>query len=328
MDTEMNLAINPDRDAPAWLVWVNLWIVYIVWGSTYLAIRVMVETMPPLMASGIRFLTAGSLAYVYLLLRRGRDGVRVSRSEVLSSLAIGSALLLGGNGLVAIAEQEVPSGLAALVIASTPLWVVLLRALFGERVPIGTIVGVITGFIGVGVLVVPGEGTSGAPVTGLLLLVLAAGLWASGSFFSKRLPLPRDPFLSTVMQMLLGGGVLMLAGLMRGEADGFVLEDFSTRSIVAVAYLVVIGSLVAFRAYTWLLQHAPISKVATYAYVNPVIAIVLGALILNEEITMVILAGAALIVASVAFIVSRESGGPSTRSSEPTAEPALATSDS
>ena len=319
--------MKADRDAPAWKVWVNLWIVYIVWGSTYLAIRVMVETMPPLMASGVRFMTAGVLAYAWLLFRRGPAGVRVSRSELGASALIGAALLLGGNGLVAIAEESVPSALAALVIASTPLWVVLLRAAFKERVPGGTLLGVVVGFIGVAVLVVPGERTGHAPLGGLLLLVLAAGLWASGSYFSKRVPLPKDPFLSTTMQMLTGGAILMAAGLMRGEAQGLQLEEFSARSITAVLYLIFIGSLVAFTAYTWLLQHAPISKVATYAYVNPVIAIVLGAVILSEEITTFILAGAALIVASVAFIVRKEASRPRAPAGDAAPEAALATSD-
>lgn len=325
----MNLAINPDRHAPAWLVWTNLWIVYIVWGSTYLAIRVMVETMPPLLASGVRFLSAGALAYVYLLIRRGPSGVRVTRSELLASTVIGTALLLGGNGLVSIAERDVPSALAALVIASTPLWVVILRAVFGDRIPTGTLVGVAVGFVGVGVLVIPGGGSADAPLSGLLLLVIAAGLWASGSFFSKRLPLPRDPFLSTVMQMLAGGVVLVVAGMARGEAGELVVGAFSARSLGALVYLIFIGSLVAFTAYTWLLQHAPISKVATYAYVNPVIAIFLGAIILDEAITASILVGAALIVAAVAFIVSKESARPSPDAASVDAAPeaALASSD-
>lgn len=323
----MNLAMKADKDAPAWKVWANLWIVYIVWGSTYLAIRVMVETMPPLMTSGVRFLTAGVLAYVWLLLRRGTAGVRVTRAELGASALIGAALLLGGNGLVSIAEESVPSALAALVIASTPLWVVLLRALFKERVPGGTLLGVAVGFIGVAVLVIPGGSEGHAPLGGLLLVVLAAALWASGSFFSKRLSLPRDPFLSTVMQMLTGGAILIIAGLARGEAQGLDVQGFSTRSIIAVLYLIFIGSLVAFTAYTWLLQHAPISKVATYAYVNPVIAIFLGAVILGEEITTYILAGAALIIASVAFIVRQEGPGSRARAAEAAPEGALATSD-
>jgi drug/metabolite transporter (DMT)-like permease len=323
----MNLMAKADRDAPTWKVWVNLWIVYIVWGSTYLAIRVMVETMPPLLTSGLRFTTAGLIAYTWLRVRRGREGVRVTRSEVASSAMIGAALLLGGNGLVSIAEEAVPSGLAALVIASTPLWVVLLRALFGEKISGGTLLGVAVGFIGVAVLVVPGEGGGHAPLWGLVLLVVAAGLWASGSFFSKRLDLPKDPFLSTVMQMLTGGAILILAGLIRGEAAGLQIDRFSARSIVAVLYLIFIGSLVAFTAYTWLLQHAPISKVATYAYVNPVIAILLGAIILNEEITTFILVGAALIIASVAFIVRKEGASSKHRPSEAAPEGALVTAE-
>ena len=322
------MMMRADRDAPAWKVWASLWIVYIVWGSTYLAIRVMVETMPPLLTSGVRFTTAGVIAYAWLRIRRGRAGVRVTRSELAASALIGAALLLGGTGLVSIAEEEVPSGLAALVIASTPLWVVLLRRVFGERISGGTLLGVLVGFIGVGILVVPGEGGGHAPLWGLALLVMAAGSWASGSFFSKRLELPKDPFLSTVMQMLTGGGIMILAGLVRGEAAGLAFDRFSGRSIVAVLYLIFIGSLLAFTAYTWLLQHAPISKVATYAYVNPVIAILLGSVILNEEITTLILVGAALIIASVAFIVRKESAGPAQdRAADAAPEGALATSD-
>jgi drug/metabolite transporter (DMT)-like permease len=299
---------RPER-APGWLVWTCLWIVYIVWGSTYLAIRVTVETMPPLLTGGVRFMVAGAVMYLVLLARGGLEKVRFSRNEVLPSLLIGGALVLGGNGLVMVAEQEVPSGLAALIIAAVPLWVVVMRGVVGESIPRGTLIGVIVGFAGVALLLLPGgaEGERGG-VGGFLLVVLASLSWALGSFMSKRAELPDDPFLSTSLQMLLGGVLCIPAGLAIGEAGEVHVSSFSGDSLLAFAYLVVVGSLLAFTAYVWLLQHAPISKVATYAYVNPVIAIFLGAIILSEDITVTILLGALIIVGSVATIVRRESG--------------------
>jgi len=307
---------------PSWLVWTALWVVYIVWGSTYLAIRVTIETLPPLLTAGLRFMVAGAIVYLFLLLKRGRSGVAVSRREVGASALVGAALLFGGNGMVTLAERTVPSGLAALIIASVPLWVVLLRFIARERVSLGTLGGVIVGFIGVSILVVPSDRPAGATLGGMLLLVAASFSWASGSFFSKKLPLPRDAFLSTAVQMLAGGAVMFSAGLARGEMTGLDPSRFSGASIAAFIYLIFAGSLLAFTAYVWLLQNAPISKVATYAYVNPVIAILLGWLILKEEVTPLILVGAAVIVASVAAIVQKEAAPPAAE--EPPAEPSAA----
>lgn len=298
---------HADRDAPTWLIWAALWTVYIIWGSTYLAIRVAVETMPSLLMAGVRFFVAGLVIFIAILARKGGNGVRVTRREVASSALIGSLLCLGGNGLVTIAEEKVPSALAALLVASVPLWVVLWRFVARDRIPPTTLAGVVVGFIGVAILVLPGEHPGGADITGMLTVVLAASLWATGSFFSKRVSLPRDPFLSTSVQMLTGGAIMTLAGLLRGEAAGVDVASFSTASLLAFAYLIVFGSLLAFTAYVWLLQHAPISKVATYAYVNPVVAIFLGWLILDETITTTIVVGATVIVASVAAIVRMES---------------------
>jgi drug/metabolite transporter (DMT)-like permease len=302
----MRLPEAREQIAPSWLVWAALWTVYIVWGSTYLAIRVTVETMPPLLAASARFFAAGGLMALILTIKRGRGALRASRAEIGGAALVGTLLLLGGNGIVMIAEQDVPSGLAALLIASTPLWVVLLRYLAKERISTGTLVGVAAGFIGVALLVLPGDKPEGAPLLGMLLIVLAAFLWGTGSFLSKRVPLPKDPLVSTALQMLLGGVSLAIAGLALGEGSGIHFEEFSGRSMFALAYLVVFGSLLAFTAYVWVLQHAPISKVATYAFVNPVIAIFLGWILLNEEVTTWILAGAGVIVASVAFIVRKE----------------------
>jgi drug/metabolite transporter (DMT)-like permease len=289
---------------PGWLVWAALWVVYIVWGSTYLAIRVTVETLPPLLAGGARFILAGLVLYSVLLVRRGRARMRITRAELAGSAVVGTALLLGGNGLVMVAEQDVSSSLTALLISAVPLWVVLFRYAAGEKVAVGTLIGVLVGFVGVGILVMPGG--SGGDLLGALVVVAASFLWATGSILSKKLVLPKDPFLSTAVQMLCGGVSLSVAGLIAGEG-AFDLGGFSADSLLALAYLVVIGSLLAFTAYVWLLQNAPISKVATYAYVNPVIAIFLGWAILSERITAVVLMGAAIIVASVAFIVSKES---------------------
>ncbi len=289
------------------MVWAALWTVYIVWGSTYLAIRVTVETLPPFLAGGVRFLVAGALMWTFLRIRKGKEAMRITRSQLRSTLIIGMLLLLGGNGLVMTAEQEVPSGLASLIIASTPLWVVLYRYLARDNVSRGTLVGVAVGFVGVAVLVLPADRPDGASLWGIFLLLIAAASWGNGSFLSSRIEMPADPIVSTSYQMLLGGAALALTGLVLGEFRGLDAGEFSTRSIIAFSYLVFIGSLVAFTAYVWVLQHAPVSKVATYAYVNPVIAIFLGWFVLAEEITPAIFVGAGIIVTSVAFIIRKES---------------------
>jgi drug/metabolite transporter (DMT)-like permease len=312
--------------APAWLVWAALWTVYIVWGSTYLAIRVTVETLPPLLTAGIRFLVAGAIVVGFLAVKRGMPAVRVTKRELGSSALVGGLLLCGGNGLVVLAERDVPSSLAALVIASVPLWVVVFRAVTGDRVPFVTLAGVAVGFVGVAILVLPGDQPGGTTLWGLLLLVVASASWATGSFTSTRLALPQDPFLSTGVQMLCGGAWLSVAGLAMGEASAIDAERFSLASILALVYLIIAGSLAAFTAYVWLLQNAPISKVSTYAYVNPVIALVLGWVILDERLTVPMLVGAGVIVASVAFTVTKESGAkmPARGAEAPEPGPALA----
>jgi drug/metabolite transporter (DMT)-like permease len=289
--------------APAWKVWTGLWIVYIVWGSTYPAIRVMVETVPPLLGAGARFLVAGAVMLAVLSLHRD---VRPTRAQLLSALAVG-ILLPGANAVVTVAEQEVPSNLAALLIASVPLWVLLMRRTSGEPVSRGGIAAVLVGFAGVALLLQPGEQSEGASLLALGSCVFAAVMWASGSFASPRLQLPGDPLVSTGWQMLLGGLVITATGLAVGEAGEVDVEAFSLRSLAALLYLIVFGSWLAYSAYAWLLQNAPISRVATYAYVNPVVAIVLGVLILDELITPVTLVGAATVVVSVALVTRIES---------------------
>jgi drug/metabolite transporter (DMT)-like permease len=287
-------------------VWTGLWIVYLVWGSTYLAIRVMVETVPPLLGAGMRFAIAGAAIVAVLALRRGGAFVRPTRAQLAGALLVGT-LLMGANGVVSVAEQEVPSGMAALLVASVPLWVLVLRRLAGDRVPRASLAAVLVGFAGVALLLRPGEQSGEATVLGLAAVVAAAVMWASGSFASPRVQLPGHILLSTGWQMLLGGLVCVVAGLVTGEAADVRPSEFSLESVLAFAYLIVFGSWVAFTAYAWLLQNAPLSKVATYAYVNPVVAILLGMLILDEAVTWVTVLGATIIVVSVALVVRTES---------------------
>ena len=243
--------------------------------------------------------------------------MRITRAQAGAAALAGTLLLFGGNGLVTLAEEDVPSGLAALVIGAVPLWVVLMRLMDRDKVPVGTLAGVAVGFAGLAVLVLPGDRPGDAPLGGMLLLVLASISWAAGSFHSKRLELPGDTLVSTAFQMLLGGAAMTLVALAAGEGTQVDLGAFSTRSALAFLYLILAGSLLAFTAYTWLLQNAPISTVATYAYVNPVIAVVLGAAILSEEVTATVALGAAAIVISVAAVVRRESSGTAAAQSPP-----------
>jgi drug/metabolite transporter (DMT)-like permease len=308
----MATTLSPTHPAAArpqaseWQIWTGLWIVYLVWGSTYLAIRVVVETVPPFLSAGGRFVLAGAAMLAFLAWRRGPSVLRPSRRQLLSCLAVG-VLLMGANAVVSVAEVDVPSSMAALLIASVPLWVILYRRALGDRVAAISVLAVLIGFAGVAILLLPGKQTGGAPLLALLTCVAAAVMWAGGSVASTRLALPSDPFVSGGWQMLLGGGVCLLTGVLVGELGDFQPAEFSSRSLVAFAYLVVFGSWLAFTAYAWLLQNAPVSRVATYAYVNPVVAIALGWAILDEAVTATTFAGAAVIVASVAAVVRTES---------------------
>ena len=297
---------RPDQGAPNWQIWAALLVVYIVWGSTYLGIRIVVETMPPLLSASARHILAGLILAAFVVLRHGRGAWRLNRAELLATGFVGLALLLGGNGLVMLGERDVPSGLAALIIAVVPLFVVILRLMFGERVVPGTVIGVGLGLVGMAVLIVPRGIDGSVSMIGMLMLVAASLSWSIGSYFSKRVSLPRDPLVSTGAQMLLGGLGLAVAGLLTGEAGMMHPENFSTGSLLAFAYLVTFGSVLAYTAYTWLLVHAPVSKVATYALVNPVVATFLGVLY-GESIDITMIIGAVLIVASVGLVLVTES---------------------
>ena len=310
-------------------MWSALTCVYVLWGSTYLAIRVMVEDVPPLLGAGLRFLVAG-VVMLAVLAARGRS-IRVSRGGLAAAALVGVLLLAGGNGLVTVAERHVPSGLAALLIASVPLWVVVLRSTVGrERVAGGTLVGVAVGFVGLALLLVPGSRPAEATAGGVALVLLAAFLWATGTFLSARLRMPADLLASTGWQMVCGGALLLACALVAGEPADLHLAQTSTKALLAFVWLVTAGSLVAFTAFAWLLQNVPVSQVATYAYVNPLVAVFLGWAILDETVSAGTIAGAGLVVASVAGIVRRESArrrapaapAPMPRAVEPTSRAA------
>ena len=279
-------------------------IVYLVWGSTYLAIAYAVQTLPPLFAAGARFLVAGGLLGLWIAARDAR-ALRVTRGQLLAAGIVGVLLLAGGNGLLSVSEQTVPSGLAALIVATIPLWIVVIRAVTGEHVRSDLLVGVGVGLLGVAVLVLPGGLSGEIDRLGSFLLIAASFSWALGTFLSPRVGLPRSPLVSTALQMLVAGVVLLVVATLRGELGDVHPDRVATESIVGLAYLVVFGSIIAFSAYTWLLQHASVSLVSTYAFVNPVVAVGLGTLIRHEPLTPTTLAGAALIVAAVAWIVTR-----------------------
>jgi drug/metabolite transporter (DMT)-like permease len=292
-----------DHD-PRWLGPLALATIYVVWGSTYLAIRVMVEDIPPLLGAGVRFLIAGAMMYAWVAVRRPPAARHVTRRQFVTVAVVGILLMFGGNGMVTLAEKEVPSGLAALLIASEPLLIIVLRGTIGrERVPGTTLISVAIGFVGVALLVLPGDRPEGAPLGWSLLVVVAALLWAGGSFAASRMDRPDDLLTTTAWQMLIGGGFMALVGLAVGEANDLHFAEISLDSAAAFVFLVFVGSIAAFTAYNWLLKHVAISTVSTYAFVNPVIAVFLGWLILSEEITAWVGIGTAVIVSSVAFVV-------------------------
>ncbi|MFJ7202146.1 EamA family transporter [Streptomyces sp. NPDC098789] len=296
---------SPRPRAASGAVWAALALVYVVWGSTYLGIRVVVETMPPFLSAGARFLSAGVLLAALVAWRSGPAALRVTRAQLGSAVLVGLMLVLGGNGLVVLAETAVPSGLAALLVAGVPMWVVLLRLTGGDRPPVRTLGGVLVGLAGLTVLTSPGL-SGEVELWGVLTILAGSLLWSLGSYSSNRLPMPADPFAASAYEMLAGGAAALLVGLARGEQHGLDPADFSTRSWLALGYLILVGSLVGFTAYVWLLQSAPLSLVSTYAYVNPVVAVTLGALVLGEELTWPILVGGGIVVAAVCVIVSTE----------------------
>jgi drug/metabolite transporter (DMT)-like permease len=293
--------------AAAGLVAIGLVVVYIVWGSTYLAIRVVVEEAPPMLSMGTRYFTAALLLGAMLSFRGGVRRLLVTRRQLAGCAALGLMLPVLGNGLVSVGEDKgATSGITALLIAIAPLMITIFRFSTGDRPRDLTVIGVLLGFAGLGYLVLAGRGTGAehVPVLAAAVVLFASSCWAFGSWVQPRLPLPSDAFVMTVHEMWTGAVMLVVLGLVRGERADITAYD--GRTWFAWGYLVVFGSMLAFTAYVWLLSNAPISLVATYAYVNPVVAVLLGALILDEPVTHAVLIGGGIIVAAVAIVISVE----------------------
>jgi drug/metabolite transporter (DMT)-like permease len=287
------------RRSPA-AVALALATIYLVWGSTYLAIRVTDRTMPPLLMSSVRFLIAGTALYAFASRGRARPTLR----EWGAAAIVGAALLCVGNGGVAWVETRLESGLAALIVAVIPLWFAVMdRAFFGRRLSTPAIAGLVVGFGGVALLVHPG---GGAHVLPMLALLVTTAAWAGGSLYARGAALPESPLLSASMQMLAASAFLAVAGVAKGETRAIHADTFSTKPVIAFVYLVLVGSLLAFSAYAWLLKNVRVSVVSTYAFVNPVIAVALGTVFLNETIGWsTIAAGAAIVVAVVLIVTAR-----------------------
>jgi len=289
-------------------IWLGMLVLYLVWGSTYLGISVAVASIPPFLMAAVRFLLAGTILLTWSVARDRRSFVVPTRRQVRDSAIVGALLLGGGMGFVAFAELTVPSGIAALLIATMPIWVAVFGGIFlGERLPRLAVLGIVVGFIGVAVLAAPSIiGGSGAlaPLS-LLFCLLSPVAWASGSLFaSHRAVLPARPLVATGLQMLLGGAVLSVMAIGTGEVAQFDLDAVTRESVVGLLYLTVVGSLLAFTVFGFMLRVAPLPLVTTYAYVNPVVAVILGAIILGETIDgRTVLAGT-IIVLAVALIVT------------------------
>ena len=284
-------------------VWVALAVVYVVWGSTYFGIKIAVETIPPLLAAGSRFLVA-ALLLAALLAWRGTS-LRVTRAELVASGIAGGLLLGLGVGLVHVAETRIDSSIAAMIAGTVPLQIIGLRLIARENPARATRLSTLAGLVGLLLVVAPGLG-AGSTALGLAVMISSTIAWSTGSFLSKRLALPRDPFVATAWEMALGGTFLMVGALAFGEYADLGSGTFALDSVFAWAYLVIMGSVVGFSAYAWLLKVAPISLVVTHQYVNPLVAIALGMAFLGERPSPWALAGAALVIAAVYVAIRAE----------------------
>lgn len=286
--------------------------VYILWGSTYLAIKYAIETLPPFLMAGSRFVFAGAVLMIWA--RFSKDYERPKAAHWRTSFIVGTLLLLGGNGGVVFAQHYISSSLAALLVATEPFWIVLLSWLWlGKSRPnLKTILGIAVGFFGVWLLI-NGQTTNTTSIGsmqffGAIAVMLAALSWATGSIYGLRAPVPKSAVLSAGMQMFSGGLVLLAVSLILGEWSNFNIAQVSANSLFGVIYLIIFGSLIGFTAYSWLLKNAQPAMVSTYAYVNPIIAVFLGWLIAGESFTGQMLLGAGVIVGSVVLITSRDRG--------------------
>jgi drug/metabolite transporter (DMT)-like permease len=288
---------------PGVRIWLALGTVYILWGSTYLGIKYAIDSIPPFLMGSLRFLVAGGVLYLLAIRTGDTSGDRVGGRQWLAALLIGGALLVGGNGGVILAEQYAPTGVVALLVATAPLWMAVIdRVVFGRRLPVLGLVGLLIGFGGVAFLIGwPGAGRIN--LFGAALALAAPVCWASGSVFTRHVRLPKRPLVAAGMEMLWAGLVFAMASILTGELGRLHWQHVSTTSIVALLYLIILGSLVGFSAYVWLLRSAPLSLVSTYAYVNPVVAVILGGIFLGEAINARLLIAGGIIILAVALIV-------------------------
>jgi len=292
------------------MIWVALSAVYVIWGTTYLAIRVVNETLPPLLSASVRFLVAGAIMYAWTIRRGDQQGDRPRRVQWGAAAIIGTLLLLGGNGGVVWAEKTIPSGLAALLVALVPLWMALLdRLVYHRHLGARTVVGLVAGFGGAALLV-GGEAAGDVDLAGMLFVVGASLCWSIGSLYSRQAPLPHRPFVGISMEMLAGGVALGVVGVAVGELGQVDVSSFSRASLLGLLYLIVFGSWIGFTAYTWLLRVAPTPLVSTYAYVNPVVAVVLGFLIADEPLTARSILATVIIVGAVVLTTRRSPAKP------------------
>lgn len=307
---------SASRPASPASVWAGMIVIYIVWGSTYLGMHFAIQTMPPFLMAAARFLISGAILYAW---RRLSGDPAPTRLQWRSAAIIGLFLLLGGNGGVVWAEQTIPSGIAALLVGSTPLWMVIIDEVLRRVAPrhrpaqerpgwISTL-GILIGFAGIAVLVSPAE-FSGlgehVDLAGALIVLLAALLWSAGSLYSRTASLPKSALMGPAMEMLVGGTGLLALGTLSGEWSRVHLAAISLDSWLGLGYLVVFGSLVGYATYTWLMRSAPTTLVSTYAYVNPIVAILIGNLLAQEPLTPRVLLAAAIILGSVTLITFKK----------------------
>ena len=285
-------------------LWTALLALYIVWGSTYLAIRFVVETIPPFFHASLRFLISGAILFIW---QRMAGAPAPTKSNWKATAIVGTLLLVGGNGLVSLAEKNIPSGIAALIISTSPFWLVLFESLRagGTKPNWLSILGLVVGFGGVFYLIGPAEITGGGQqfdTFSLILLLCAPFLWSLGSIYARGADMPKSTLMSTGMQMLMGSVSLFIVSVLTGELNGFNLGDVSMRSWWGMLYLITFGSLIGFVSYGWLLHNAPVSLMSTYAYVNPVVAVFLGWLLANEDVDARMVVASAVIIGSVILI--------------------------
>lgn len=290
----------------ALLVGVGMLVVYLLWGSVYVAVRVVVEDAPPLVSIGLRYIVAGVLLAAVTMVRRGPRGFALNRRTAVGCLFLAMMLPVLTNGVVTLAVSlGVEAGPAALLSALVPISVVMFRVSAGERPRALTWVGILVGFTGLAVLLLGGHSVAGFPLWPSVLVVLSANCWALGSFLQPRIQLPADAFVTAAYELVAGGTILTVWGLLVGEP---ITLDYSATTWIVLAYLTA-SSTVAFTTYVWLLDNAPISLVSTHAYVNPIVAVTLAWLLLSEPLTWPILVGGAIVVAAVALVISAERTG-------------------